>query len=264
MCRTARWARPRTLTAVRPGPTGRRCPVWGGSPAVAGADGLVPTGSPAALCDVRGPLGHFGLSAVPSGPLATEGTCTVTALVTGTGGNLVDGTVAPCARPTGLTTPVGAAQGRCAAGGTTGAGAGAVQVTSVLSGACAVTATADTRHLVVTRCGAEPADPVGPWSGSVPLGADGPEVATTQAPPAGRSSMSSGTEAVLVDPLVPGAPVITGPVAGEVANDDPVGVTGTGEPGGAMIVTDDSRDPTYAVAGQPAGANCPRQAGARR
>jgi len=64
-------------------------------------------------------------------------------------------------------------------------------------------------------------------------------ITATQTDPAGNTSPASAPDTFTVDTTAPDAPVITGPTDGSTVGDNTPPITGTGEPGDTVIVTDE-------------------------
>lgn len=83
-------------------------------------------------------------------------------------------------------------------------------------------------------------DEDGNWSGTPdePLEDREYTFVATQTDPAGNTSDESNAVTVVVDTTAPDAPVITGPTSGTITNDPSPTISGTGEPGATITVTD--------------------------
>jgi len=83
----------------------------------------------------------------------------------------------------------------------------------------------------------------GTWTcaATLPQGSD--TLVASQTDPAGNASVPSAPVTVNVDTVVPDAPVITSPKQGDLTNDNTPVITGTGEPGATVTVTD-TTDPS--------------------
>jgi adhesin/invasin len=95
--------------------------------ATVSVDGKSPSGSPAWLNFVNGPLGTVNLTASPAGSQAAGSTYTLTVEVLDTSNNPINGAPVAMTLPAGLTTVAGAGVGSCTTG-TTSAGVCALQV----------------------------------------------------------------------------------------------------------------------------------------